>query len=166
LWLCFADRDTDFENQRDFQDAINMTIFILIALIGGEPDPKILEENRLATRRVEERHDRMKARVGDLTRRKTVTVKKSKSKFRFGGGAGYNGFGGNGGYAGYDDVSGGAGGGIGAAFYNFGYGYANTGNARQEEHDETTEEFEMIYRDNNWYGGQLNLRNPYVTRHH
>lgn len=138
-----------------------LSVILISVAFAGQPDPKILEENRVAARRAEERHDKMKARVGDLTRRKTVTVKKSKSKFRFGGGVGYGGLGGNGGYAGYNDVSGAAGGGIGAAFYNFGYGYANTGNARQEEHDETTEEFEMIYRDNNWYGGPLTIKNPW-----
>lgn len=139
-----------------------MTSLILLIALSGQPDPVIIAENKRAARECEERHDKMKKKIGDLTTRKTVTTKRSTSKSRYGGGVGYNGFGGAGGYAGYSDTLAGSAGGIGAMIYNFGFGYANQGNAKQEDHDETIEEYDMIYRDRNYYGGPLTVRNPYA----
>jgi hypothetical protein len=134
---------------------------LMLLLLLGDADPAILAENKKAARECEERHDRQKKKVGDLTRRGKVTVKKTTSKFRFGGGAGYKGFGGSGGYAGYNTDVSGAAGGIGSVLYNFGYGYGNPGNHRSEEHEEVTEEREMIWPDRSYYGGPLTVKNPF-----
>lgn len=137
-----------------------MLALILMLAVQGD----VVAENKRAVRECEEKHIKEKKKVGDLTRRGKITRKKVTNKFRFGGGVGYGGFGGSGGYSGYGtDVQGSAGG-IGSVLYNFGFGFGNPGNAKSEETDEVTEEFEMIWPDRNYYGGPLTVRNPYVEK--
>jgi len=139
-----------------------MLSLILVSVLAGQPDPAIVAANAEAAHKCEEKHDRIKAKVGDLTVRRKIITKKSLNRTRYGGGVGYNGFGGAGGYAGYSESIAGTAGGIGATIYNFGFGYANPGNAKREELDEEIDEREIIYPDRNYYGGPLTIRNPYV----
>lgn len=139
-----------------------MLSLILVSVLMAGPDPEIVAANAEAARKCEERHDRMKAKIGDLTTRGKIITKKQLNKSRYGGGVGWQGFGGAGGYAGYSESIAGTAGGIGATIYNFGFGYSNPGNSKREEINEVIEERDVIYPDRNYYGGTLTIRNPYV----
>lgn len=113
------------------------------------------QQNQAVMKAAYARHAEAKARIGDRTVRGTRTIESSTITNRFGGGVGYSGLGGAGGYAGYSGTS------AGGFGFHYGYGFGQPGNNASTAGTDTKTTYEKVWHDEAWYGGPVDVLNPF-----